>query len=276
MEASTVENELDMPEISDEEALRQWYTNAESAFEAGSYSSELDGDEEGSYAEMMNEAGGEFSSYLRNDDKDEDGSDKTGEHESSTYRAEFYNEPHQLQLAIYAQDVVSLKDKNLILRKKVERLSKANSQYKEECKKQSYELKRIAEERDKALGEKYMLKSKFDHLESQLEKLKQELEDERVLREKVSEAKPHALEEKLLDAKYKLAKYAEKNDDLLFQMQETLRENNELKERSRTQRQQLHHLGSIMSRANLKVSSLDKLGRKTVKSPRSKGEGAKV
>lgn len=279
MEASDSQNveetEIDMPENSDEEALRQWYETAEAAFEAGDLSSEHDGDEEGSYVEYLNEAGTEFSSYFRAE-KDQDGSDLTGEQDSTPYNPDFYKETDQLQLAIYAQDIVSLKDRNAILSKQVEKLTKSNSKFKEESKRQGYELRRIAEERDKALGEKYMLNSKITHLESQLASLKKELEDERVLREKVSQAKPQALERKLLDAKYKLAKYAEQNDDLMFQIQQTLQQNEQLKERTRTQRQQLHHLGSIMSRANVKISSLDKvLGRN--KSKKSKPlDGVKI
>jgi len=249
-----------MSDVGKEEAeLRRWYDAAEATFESSiDLSSEHDGTEDGSYGEYINSLHQDNStipSIYRAED--EDGSDKTGDSELP-YNSEFYKQPEQLQLAIYASDVVTLQDKNLLLTKQLDKLKSAHAKCKKESERKGYEIDRLSQERDKAIGEKYRLVTKLEHLEQQLAKLREELDSERNLRQKAAQEKPDArTEQQLLDAKYKLAKFAEQNDDLEFQMKQVLEENKHLKGRTKTQEEQLHKLSNIVSRAGVKLSSLD-------------------
>jgi len=258
-ENTETDQQPELADGADDGDFRRWYDAAEATFESGELSSEHDGTEEGSYGDYINS--------LRNDSaglpsiyrtEDEDGSDKTGDSELP-YNSEFYKQPEQLQLAIYASDVVTLQDKNLLLTKQLDRVKTAHMKYRKESERKGYEIDRLSAERDKAIGEKYRLVTKVEYFEQQLAKLKEDLQSERELRLKACDAKPDAkTEQQLLDAKYKLAKYAEQNDDLEFQMNQVLEENKALRDRTMTQEEQLHNLSTIVSRAGVKLSSLDR------------------
>jgi len=188
---------------------------------------------------------------------DGDGSDKTGDSDLP-YNSEFYKQSEDVRLQIYASDVSSLKDKNQELSKQLESIKNENLKYKEKCQRKGFEIERLYEERDKAIGETYALKSQIERLQTQLDQVKADLENERQLRQKSLESKPDpdSLETKLVDAKYRLAKHQEKNDELEDEKQRLLQENSALKDRNKTQEEQLHKLSQIFGRVGVKLSSL--------------------
>lgn len=265
----------DLPEqhSDQEENVLSWYQQVEKQFadEENSWS-ENDGadehdiheqlkglypDSEGEYLTSLQvEPSFELSAYHRSNQNEEDGSDSTttGKQETA-YNSDFYKQHEQIQLGIYAADIVTLKDHNALLQKSLSKESTGHAKFKEECKLKERMITRISKERDTALGEKYVLSTKIAKLEAQLANLRAELESERTMRKQVPEAGRELLERTLVDAKYKLAQYAEQNDDLQFQAKQLLTKNQQLKERSKVERQQLDLLSKILKQHNLSLSS---------------------
>lgn len=239
--------EVDVPDPTEDQELQRWYEMLES----GATSFEKDENKEESYSDYINSR--HPSAYLVDQT---DGSDKIGESDLP-YNPEFYDEPEDVRLQIFASDVSSLRDKNQKLSKQLESIKNENLKYKEKSQRKGVQIDMLYKERNDAMGETYHLKSQIKRLQEQLEEVKADLENERQLRQKSLEGKSDAnLEKTLVDVKFKLAKHQEKNDELEDEKATLLQENTRLRDRTKTQEEQLHQLSQIFGRVGVKLSSL--------------------
>lgn len=245
-----------MPEFEDPD-FRRWYECAQATFEFGDDSHTLDGDDEYSYDEYMSSVHSDgLSIHSIKDDASDATNDTINEYIQPVINADFYHQPQDVQLAIYASDVVTLKDRNQTLSKQLQRVTDSRENYKKENERKEYEIQRITEERDKALADKYDLKHRLETLVEETAHAQKRLQDERRRREKEMEAEKTAIEETLLAAKFELAKRSEKYDNLEFSVYQMRMENKKLKELSKVQTEQIHHLGLLLSRSGVKISSI--------------------
>lgn len=176
--------------------------------------------------------------------------------QENPYTEDFYSQAEHIQVAIYAQDIVTLQDQNFHLKRQLEKEREAHKKYKKEAEQRNFEIERLSKERDRAWEEKFELKKRGTHLEQILKNLKEELESERNTREAVPSTPREVLEHRVCQVKYELAKYKEQCDDLNFRLAGVLSENQNLKEASQIQQKQLHDFGSLLSRSGIQLSSL--------------------
>jgi len=235
--------------------LKHWFESAEATFEFGDISSDLDGDAEYSYDDYMSSI---QSDGLSIQDDVSDRTDSMKDYiRAPVINPDFYHQPPEMQVAIYAADVVKLQDRNQILSKKVQRLTDSHRKHKKQAEMQNFEIKRITSERDSALSSKFTLEKRVEDLIAETARIRKQLTDQRRRREKEVEAEKNAIEESLLATKFELAKCAEKYDNLEFNVYQMRQENVKLKQLAKTQTEQLHHLGMILCRSGVKISSFE-------------------